>query len=96
MKPMPVSIAMLHLEMQRRTMHSKAYLSLGFFMLSPKAGELDRLRQIVAKQQEKAKDLPYPHFDENRGWGHVIRPPDEWWTINKKNKRRRYGHTLPM
>ena len=59
-------------------------------MLSPKVGDLERLHQIMANQQERARDLPYPHFDENRGWGHVIRAPDMWWTINKRHSRRRW------
>ncbi|CAB9505556.1 expressed unknown protein [Seminavis robusta] len=61
----------------------------GFFMLAPKPGEIEKLRKIVAKQQARAKDKGVP-FDENRGWGHVIKPPDAWWTINKKHKRRRW------
>lgn len=56
-------------------------------MLTPGEGELDKLRDIVATQQEKAKDLKYPHFDNRRGWGHVIRNPDKWWTINRKHTR---------
>ena len=59
-------------------------------MVSPKPGELEKLQTIVAKQQERARELPYPHFDENKGWGHVIRPPDKWWTINKQHTRRRW------
>jgi len=57
-------------------------------MLAPKPGELAKLQEIVAVQQEKAKELPYPHFDEKNGWGHTIRQPDMWWTINKTHKRR--------
>ena len=60
----------------------------GFWMVSPKPGELQKLQKIVAKQQEKAKKLPYPHFNEREGWGHVIRPPDKWWTINHRYERR--------
>jgi hypothetical protein len=57
-------------------------------MLSPKPGELEKLQAIVARQQETAKELPYPHFDERRGWGHTIRKPDMWWTVNKQHRRR--------
>jgi hypothetical protein len=61
----------------------------GFFMLSPKPGEIDNLRKVVARQQQRAKDLPIP-FDEEHGWGHAIRKPDSWWTINKVHHRRRW------
>lgn len=57
-------------------------------MVSPKPGELEKIQGIVAKQQEGAKKLPPPHFDYRKGWGHVIQPPDEWWTINKLHTRR--------
>lgn len=57
-------------------------------MLAPKEGDIEKLRDIVAKQQERAKNLPYPHFDEEVGWGHQIRSPDRWWTINKQHTRR--------
>ena len=57
-------------------------------MLEPKPGALEAVRKIVARQQERAKDLPYPHFDERIGWGHRLRAPDKWWTINKEHTRR--------
>ena len=63
-------------------------LLLGFWMVSPRPGELEKIQAIVARQQERAKELPPPHFDYRTGWGHVIQPPDMWWTINKLHTRR--------
>ncbi|KAL3908373.1 MAG: hypothetical protein SGARI_003090 [Bacillariaceae sp.] len=50
----------------------------GLFMLAPQEGELEKLLEIIRIREEKAKDLPPPHFDEVEGWGHAIQPPDEW------------------
>lgn len=50
----------------------------GFFMLQPGHGEFEELQGVVNKQREEGSKLPYPHFDEVQGWGHVIQPNDEW------------------
>eukprot|EP00568_Trieres_chinensis_P013749 CAMPEP_0183295582 /NCGR_PEP_ID=MMETSP0160_2-20130417/3489_1 /TAXON_ID=2839 ORGANISM="Odontella Sinensis, Strain Grunow 1884" /NCGR_SAMPLE_ID=MMETSP0160_2 /ASSEMBLY_ACC=CAM_ASM_000250 /LENGTH=423 /DNA_ID=CAMNT_0025457089 /DNA_START=174 /DNA_END=1445 /DNA_ORIENTATION=- len=55
----------------------------GFFMLKPGPGELRELQQVIATREEKAKNLPWPPFDEVEGWGHVIKPPDRWQNFRK-------------
>jgi hypothetical protein len=50
----------------------------GFFMLAPREGEYDKIREIIATREEKVKDREGNKFDELEGWGHIIEPPDEW------------------
>jgi len=53
----------------------------GFFMLSPRNGDYDKVLEIVRRQKESAKDLPGDaKFDKVLGWGHAIQPPDFWET----------------
>ena len=55
----------------------------GFFILAPHRGEWDLMNQIIQAREEAAKDLPGHKFDEIRGWGHAIIPPDKWVARNK-------------
>jgi hypothetical protein len=55
----------------------------GFFMVAPKKGALEQINSIIQEQERKARSLPYPYFDPVEGWGHVIKPNDQWHTIAK-------------
>jgi hypothetical protein len=44
-----------------------------FFMLTPVEGDLDHLKEIIQRHESQGKQ-----FDDLRGWGHVIQPPDKW------------------
>ena len=52
----------------------------GFFMLRP--GLYDELQGIIRKREETSLTIEDNNkrykFDELRGWGHVIEPPDYW------------------
>ena len=54
----------------------------GFFMLKPSMKDWDLLQQHIRAKEEKALELPYPWWDINEGWGHVITPPDYWKPVN--------------
>mmetsp|Transcript_33610 Transcript_33610/g.100194 ORF Transcript_33610/g.100194 Transcript_33610/m.100194 type:complete len:459 (-) Transcript_33610:2288-3664(-) len=54
----------------------------GFFMMKPGAGEFAELQEVIRIREERAKDMPWPPFDEVWGWGHVIVPPDSWVRID--------------
>ena len=57
----------------------------GFFMLAPHPGDLHLVHQIIARREkEAAESTTNNKFDEVKGWGHVIEPPDEW--ISRKNR----------
>ena len=51
----------------------------GFFMLKPGKGEHDELKAILEETRQGSE------FDEKKGWGHEILPPDSWIAI-KGNK----------
>ena len=48
----------------------------GFFMVSPSDNATDRIMAIIRDKEERGKQLPYPHFDEDIGWGHKIEEGD--------------------
>lgn len=52
----------------------------GFFMLTPAAGALDQIYDIIAKREEESRLLKGHKFDIVSGWGHEIKPPDRWET----------------
>jgi len=52
----------------------------GFFFLAPGPGKWERLQHVVAERERKAMNLPFPKFNIQQGWGHIIRPPDRWET----------------
>lgn len=54
----------------------------GIFMLKPEMGALNQLHSIVERQQEIVKNQSsWPPFDVVHGWGHEIKPPDNWKTL---------------
>ena len=61
----------------------------GFFMLEPGLGRWEEILQIIKNQQANSRHLPYPHFNETQGWGHVIEAYDRWegfknWKVGRK------------
>jgi alpha-N-acetylglucosamine transferase len=46
-----------------------------YFILKPGPDEYDEITAIIRRREEEAPTLPYPHFDDVQGWGHVITPP---------------------
>lgn len=50
----------------------------GFFILKPDKEDFQRLINVIRTKEEKALELPFPHWDEVEGWGHRIEPPDFW------------------
>lgn len=48
----------------------------GFFMLKPSDKDYDLISTIVEKREREGY-----HFNETIGWGHVMKPPDEWESL---------------
>lgn len=48
----------------------------GLFVLEP--GYYEELLQIVQRHEEECLKLPWPHFDEDYGWGHNFSSTDYW------------------
>jgi hypothetical protein len=50
----------------------------GFFMLQPNREDYLKLQDIIFRREQKALDLPWPHWDPIEAWGHEITAPDVW------------------
>jgi hypothetical protein len=50
----------------------------GLFVLKPNANDYQLLLEVIRKKEEHAMTLPYPHWDEEFGWGHRIAENDRW------------------
>ena len=51
----------------------------GLFMLAPEEGEWERVQEIIRKREKDATGISDGRkFDEIKGWGHQIQPPDRW------------------
>ncbi|KAG7354545.1 hypothetical protein IV203_003901 [Nitzschia inconspicua] len=50
----------------------------GLFILEPNAGDYEQLLEVIRKKEVQALELPYPHWDEELGWGHRISQDDPW------------------
>lgn len=50
----------------------------GLFVLKPNADDYQLLLEVIRKKEEHAMTLPYPHWDEEFGWGHRIAKNDRW------------------
>jgi hypothetical protein len=48
----------------------------GFFMVAPSDNASDRIMAIIRDKEERGKKLPYPHWDEDLGWGHKFEEGD--------------------
>jgi len=57
----------------------------GMFILEPKKGAWEELQEVINKQHNEAIDLPYPHFDRVKGWGHSFRAAGDQWEGIKYN-----------
>lgn len=51
----------------------------GFFLIKP--GTLEDIQRVIAWREETALQLPYPHFDADLGWGHLLTTP---WLAQKE------------
>jgi len=57
----------------------------GMFIMQPMESSWNQLQEIIERQHEQARTLPYPHFDRNEGWGHSFRANgDQWEAMIKK------------
>lgn len=56
----------------------------GFFMLKPSAEDYRRAQELIIETEKKALVLPWPHWDEDEGFGHKIAPSDEWKGLKQK------------
>eukprot|EP00978_Attheya_sp_CCMP212_P013578 scaffold34093_cov59-Attheya_sp.AAC.4 len=60
----------------------------GMFIAEPSAPIYEQYKEAVRQQHEKAKTLPYPHFDRKEGWGYsFLDNGDKWEAMNKSGKR---------
>jgi lipopolysaccharide biosynthesis glycosyltransferase len=50
----------------------------GLFLLAPREGDYERVQEIITRREAEAMELPDPHWDPIRGWGHVISKEDAW------------------
>jgi len=51
----------------------------GLFFVQPSARKYEQYIETIKVQREKAKSLPYPHFDRIDGWGHNFRKNKDKW-----------------
>lgn len=51
----------------------------GMFMVEPSVEAFEEFKEVVRKQHQRAKALPYPHFDFNDGWGHNFESHGDYW-----------------
>jgi hypothetical protein len=58
----------------------------GFFMLTPSEGARERVMAIIFDKEKRGSNLPYPHWDEEIGWGHVFGENDYAEFVNGKKK----------
>ena len=50
----------------------------GIFMMTPNAEDFQAIQRVIHEKELRALQMPYPHWDETEGWGHVIQSPDYW------------------
>ena len=63
----------------------------GLFMLAPAESAWDDLKEVIRRQHESAKDLPYPKFDRSDGWGHNFQKAgDKWDAVEKSGVKWKY------
>jgi hypothetical protein len=60
----------------------------GMFIAEPSKHIYEQYKEAVRIQHEKAKTLPYPHFDKQEGWGYSFtQNHDRWRAILKRGNR---------
>ena len=62
----------------------------GMFMVEPSVEAFAKYNDAVSKHREKAKKLPYPHFDYTEGWGRNFVEHGETWRSAKQNRAKRW------
>jgi hypothetical protein len=60
------------------------------FMIEPSHQNFRKYLEIVRRQHQEAKTLPYPHFDWGNGWGHSFSEAGDYWESVKMTKRRQW------
>jgi len=57
----------------------------GMFFVEPSSKAFREYKEVVHRQHEKGKKLPYPHFDKSEGWGYDFRKNSDYWeAVHKK------------
>jgi Alpha-N-acetylglucosamine transferase len=64
----------------------------GMFMVEPSKEGFEQYQDAVKRQRERAKHLPYPHFDMEEGWGHSFVKHKEFWQAVTKRGNRWHFH----
>ena len=59
----------------------------GTFMVAPKEDSWDRVLDIIREKEERSAALPFPHWNETIGWGHVIGDDDYIELLSKQKKQ---------
>ena len=59
----------------------------GFFMLKPSPGDYELIQQLIHDKEVRGTELPYPHWDNVTGWGHVIEDPDYYEFVTGEKKQ---------
>ncbi|KAG7372758.1 glycosyl transferase family 8 protein [Nitzschia inconspicua] len=57
----------------------------GIFILTPNADDFQHIQRIIHQKEVDALKLPFPHWNETIGWGHVIQSPDIWRSLWGRN-----------
>lgn len=58
----------------------------GFFMVQPSKDSWYKLQHVIERQRKEGRNLPFPHFDKRRGWGHDFsKLPHDCWHATGKN-----------
>ena len=66
----------------------KEPLNGGLFIVEPSKEIYDKYKETVRAQHERAKTLPYPHFDRDEGWGYNFKSHgDKWEAVNIDSNR---------
>jgi alpha-N-acetylglucosamine transferase len=65
----------------------------GLFMLAPTKESQKQILNVIRNKETRCATLPYPHWDEDVGWGHVIDGTDyyEFLRGSKQQKYNFYG-----
>jgi hypothetical protein len=62
---------------------AKAPAAGSMFLVTPKAGEYEKLMDLVRQHRQRSANSSV--FDPKIGWGHEIQPPDSWNALIKQN-----------
>jgi len=62
----------------------------GMFMVEPSQQSFAKYLDTARRQHQRAKALPYPHFDWDKGWGHSFTTAGDSWESVKMTNRRQW------